>query len=221
MLDTEQLFGNRTKVRVLRYLATHAGEFTGRQLARGAGVSQPEAGRALAELSYAGIVLRRRAGRAYQFSLNPRHYAVRRIILPVFEAERKALHAMATDISRSAKEDLCTLILFGSVARGKAALQSDVDILAIAAGGKKEAVERNMEQSRRTVLDRFGRVLSPLVMDEGEFRRRFRQGDPLVRETVETGRVIYGKSIAEVLGNEREEGDTEDRAGRNSKAQGW
>jgi predicted nucleotidyltransferase len=220
MLDTEQLFGNRTKVRVLRYLATHAGEFMGRQL-QGAQVSASpkQEGRWPSSLTPGLSCVDVRAG----LTSSPESQALRSQ-----EDHPAGLRGRAQGPSRHGDRHLqvsegrsLTLILVGSVARGKATLQSDVDILVIAAGGKKEAVERNMEQSRRTVLDRFGRVLSPLVMDEGEFRRRFRQGDPLVREIVETGRVIYGKSIAEVLGNEREEGDTEDRAGRNSKAHGW
>ncbi len=50
-------------------------------------------------------------------------------------------------------------------------------------------------------ISRFGNVLSPIILSMAEFRQRYRGGDGLLREIVDTGRVIHGKLISERPGN--------------------
>jgi DNA-binding transcriptional ArsR family regulator len=77
------LLGSRPKLRLLRYLATHEELQTGRALAYAAGVEPKRAAEALADLVEAGLVDRRRAGRAFLYSLNPDNYVVAEICFPL------------------------------------------------------------------------------------------------------------------------------------------
>ena len=99
MLD---VLGSRPKLRLLRYLATHEGAFTGRALAQAAGVEAKRAAEALADLVATGLVQRRRAGRAFLCSINRNNYVVEEILLPAFVNERDWLDRLGDEIRRSA-----------------------------------------------------------------------------------------------------------------------
>ena len=54
-------------------------------------------------------------------------------------------------------------------------------------------------------ISRFGNVLSPVILSVAEFRQRYRADDGLVQEIVDTGHVVHGKLISEVLHEPQED----------------
>jgi predicted nucleotidyltransferase len=80
------------------------------------------------------------------------------------------------------------IILFGSVAQGKAGRNSDIDMLII-------------KNTQRRFLDRISDVLvccdyklpfEPLVYTPREIRERLRLGDFFIRDILKKGKVLYG-----------------------------
>lgn len=196
------LLASRPIVRILRYLAAHPGAHTGRHLAIASGVASSRAVEALSRLVEVGALQRRRAGRAYLYSLNESSYLVSDILLPGFRAEARWLEALGTEVLTALDDIADTVILYGSWARGKAEPISDVDLLVvIRAAHTKAQAERALEPERGRLAERFGRPVSLLVVGRGEFRRRLRRGDRLIREIVREGRVVAGRSVAEVVGS--------------------
>ena len=86
------------------------------------------------------------------------------------------------------------VVLFGSHARGTATDDSDVDLLVILAFEGKPFWKS---------LEIANRVNPPFAMDllarrPDDTQRRYTQGDPLIREALDQGRVLYERSGARV-----------------------
>jgi predicted nucleotidyltransferase len=79
------------------------------------------------------------------------------------------------------------VILFGSHARRTATTDSDVDLLVIL-----RFEGRNLEQALE-ILKRVtpGFPVDLLVRNPEDTRRRYREGDPLIRDALDNGIVLY------------------------------
>ena len=79
------------------------------------------------------------------------------------------------------------VILFGSVARGEATPDSDIDILVVAATVGSRSTIR-LATARRSVRDlRYGLPISPLVLTPEEMQERLERRDPFITEIIATG----------------------------------
>ncbi len=201
-LDT---LASRPKLRLLRYLATHQGAFTGRALAQAAGVEAKRASEALADLVEAGLVERRRAGRAFLYSMNRNSYVASEILLPAFEHERDWLKQLGGEIRRSVP-GIESVILYGSWARNKARPGSDIDLLVVMGPKKgkdfKRELQEELDDTRSRMTERYGRPISLLILDRDEVRRRVRRRDVFLREIIAQGKVIAGSGMTEIIGRE-------------------
>ncbi len=202
---TLDILGSRPKLRLLRYLATHDGALTGRALAQAAGVDPKRAAEALMDLIEAGLVQRRRAGRAFLYSINRNTFMVGEILLPAFANEQNWLERLGDEIRRSAP-GIDSVILYGSWARNQARPQSDVDLLLVASPhlGKERALrlKETLDETRARMTERYGQPISLLIIDPADLRRRLRRRDPFIREIIAQGRVLAGANLTEVVGRE-------------------
>ncbi len=197
MLD---VISSRPKLRLLRYLSTHEGTFTGRELARAVALDPKNAAVALRELVQLGLVSRRRVGSAYLYALNRSNYLVSEGLIPTFLRETNWLHALGTEVHTFAGRDVESIILYGSWARSQADSQSDIDLLVIIrSGSHKEEVQRRLTRERVHLAERFGHQVSFLVFTRAEFRKRLKRSDPLVMEIVEHGRALAGKTLSDLV----------------------
>ncbi len=194
---------SKPRLRLLRYLATHQGAVTGRALAQAAGVEAKRAAEALTDLVEAGLVQRRRAGRAFLYSINQNSYVVSEILLPAFVSERDWLRRLGEEI-RGSVPGIDSVILYGSWARKKARPESDIDLLIVARpkSSRTREFQERTDDIRSRMTERYGRSVSMLVLDRDEIRQRLRKRDSLLREIVAQGNVLAGLSFAEILGHE-------------------
>ena len=78
------------------------------------------------------------------------------------------------------------VILYGSVARGEATPDSDIDILVVAA--TTEPLYQRLATARRSVRDlRYGLPISPLMLTPEELQERLERPDPFITEIIATG----------------------------------
>ena len=138
---------------------------------------------ALASLVGLGVVESRTVGRAMVHTINEDHYAIQplRVLLDPVAALREVLE-------ETVGSRVAAVILFGSVARGDATADSDVD-LAVLASSEWEG-RSDLEDAVRA---RLGNDCDVLVFTPGEFGRLAASGDePVVAQILADGVVLHG-----------------------------
>ena len=94
-------------------------------------------------------------------------------------------------VERVAKRfDPLRIIVFGSVARGEANYDSDIDLLVVF-DEIEWAEKRNVTVEIRRALARFPVPKDIIVTDVDELRRRGYLVGPMLRPALEEGRVVY------------------------------
>jgi len=138
---------------------------------------------ALASLVGLGVVESQTVGRAMIHAINEDHYAIQplRVLLDPFAALQDAIRgAVGSSVN--------TVILFGSVARGEAIADSDVDLVVLAPpdwDGRSELQD--------LVRARLGNDCDVLVFTPEEFSRLAASDDePVVSEILADGVVLLG-----------------------------
>jgi predicted nucleotidyltransferase len=141
-----------------------------------------------------------RHGPAIAYRLNEDHWLIRTGIRPLFDAESAFLSTVGEAVRQAAGVPVRSVLVFGSVARGGADPDSDMDLLCLTARATEVPdAERNLAEAATALRRQFGRRLSVMVLPAVEFARRYRRRERLSREIVETGWVVAGDSVSEVL----------------------
>jgi predicted nucleotidyltransferase len=196
----DNLLGQKSAIKILRYLSLARLEMNGRQIAADTGLSPWACHLALRELAEQGIVVMRNVGRTYLFRLNDKNYIAERLLLPLFAAEGELLQAAIREITDGLPDSVVSVVLYGSVSRREERPSSDVDLLILVAGEPdREPVRELLAQKNESFVARFGNILSPLVLPVREFIRRYRDHDAFIDEIANAGQVVYGKLISEVI----------------------
>jgi predicted nucleotidyltransferase len=138
-----------------------------------------EAVKALTQL---GLVNTRTIGRAGVHTINDDHVAVTPL-----RALLDPITALTDTVREAVGDDVKTVILFGSIARGETKRHSDVDLAVIAPAGWDGRAD--LEDAVRT---RLGNNCDVLVFTSEDFARLSSTGEPVVREIVTTGVALFG-----------------------------
>jgi predicted nucleotidyltransferase len=182
--------------RILAVLVETSAELNLRALARLSGVSLAQASRVLPGLVSLGMVERREVPPAAMFRVVPDHVAVR----AVMELSRARdvvlgeLGGLAAKLSRPP----VSVIVFGSLARGVAGVESDIDVVVVrpaAVGEDSEAWRHEVEAWRQEARRLAGNTVEIVEVGEGEIGRLLRSRRPIWRDVVRDGVVVYGTSL--------------------------
>jgi uncharacterized protein len=113
----------------------------------------------------------------------------------LFLYEGKTLYEWLPAIVERVAErfDPVKIIVFGSVARGEANYDSDIDLLVIF-DEIARAEKRNVTVEIRRALARFPVPKDVIVTDVDEIRRRGHLVGPMLCPALEEGRVVYERS---------------------------
>lgn len=142
---------------------------------------------ALKELTSLGLVAVHTVGRAHVHAVNEQHLAVeslRMLVDPVAALEGVVRETVGAEVQ--------AVLLFGSTARGEAAMDSDVDLVVLAPEGwdrRAEVVE--------AVGARLGNGCDVLVFTPEKFRALAAAGEPVVREILRDGVALIGSKPSE------------------------
>ena len=137
---------------------------------------------ALKKLTQLGLVNTQTIGRAGVHTVNDDHVAVaplRALVDPIA--------ALTATVRESIDDDVQTVILFGSVARGESEITSDVDLAVIAAEDWKGRTD--LQDAVRT---RVGNNCDVLVFTPSEFTALRKSREPVVRSILTDGIALIG-----------------------------
>jgi len=114
---------------------------------------------------------------------------------------RDAVSIMITALRRKLGEDLVSVVLFGSFARGDASRESDIDLLIVGDNLPQsrfdrirlfDEVERSIEKELKKIEEEYGVTISfsPIIKSVEEARRF----TPLYLDLVEDAVILYDKN---------------------------
>jgi predicted nucleotidyltransferase len=138
-----------------------------------------EALKALAQL---GLVNTQTVGRAGVHTVNEDHVSVAPL-----RALLDPITALTNTVREAVGDDVQTVILFGSIARGETRINSDIDLAVIAPAGWDGRTE--LEDAVRT---RLGNNCDVLVFAPEDFTRLSGTEEPVVREILTEGIALIG-----------------------------
>jgi predicted nucleotidyltransferase/DNA-binding transcriptional ArsR family regulator len=191
--DIESIFGTRSRTRVLRVLHGVGVPLNTAQVARHAGLSQPAASSALAELESMGLAMSNRVGWARVHWIVRENAYVQRIVDPVFLAQEAMGDELENDL-REAFGHLCvSVVVFGSYARDEQQQDSDIDLVLVAADSDAKAQVDEAAMAKASFFyRRWGATLSPLVYDLAEAADVSERAPALFAEIERDGVVVSG-----------------------------
>jgi predicted nucleotidyltransferase len=178
---------------LLQTLARLEQPVTRRQLAAAAGVAPGNASAVIEDLISSGIVTETVAGRASMVSLNRSHLAAGPLI---------ALAGLRGELIRRLRErlsawpDLRGAWLFGSVARGEAHRESDVDLLIVADDLESQELHERLSQLQADVRVWTGNDLQLVEHSQTSWRELVRSKNPLVEQIRLDGIALAGRTAA-------------------------
>jgi len=137
---------------------------------------------ALRTLTQLGLVETRTVGRAGVHTINEANAA----IAPL-RALADPIASLKAAVGEVIDSEVKAVILFGSIARGEAALDSDIDLAVIASKRWDKRVELH-----DTVRKRLGNACDVIVFTQAEFSRAATAGEPVVADILRDGVALVG-----------------------------
>lgn len=189
--------------RILAVLAETSAELNLRTIARLSGVSVAQTSRSLPTLVQLGIVERREVPPSALFRLVEEHVAA-----PAILALARARETVLEELSRAALElptPPASLVVFGSLARGEAGPDSDIDVVVIrpeSVGEDDDEWTTGIEGWRQRARRLTGNPVEVVDVSERDVARLLRSRRPLWVDVARDGIVIAGRSLDD-LGRRR------------------
>jgi len=199
-----KILNNETKVKVLRFLYSNDIEWSGRRIAREIQISPATCHKALQELYSEGIVLLRNVGKTYLYQFNHDNYVAKELLHPLFKKEERLLKVISRllrdEFSEKIRERIVSIALFGSVEKREDRPESDIDLLVLVTRAKdKEKIEKAFDNLNEKTMRLFGKIVSPFVESVLGFRKKYKQGLPVVRTIMQSHKLISGKPLRELI----------------------
>lgn len=193
------IFGQKTKINILRHLALYRKEAATRELARETGIAAPNILKLLKELEAENILTSKKIGNSISYSLNRANLLVKKIIWPAFNYENNLLNELGSYLAANLKLPIISIILFGSRARGEEKPKSDIDLAFIVRAGDEARCEKEIIDLNPAVSASFGSSIAPIIYRAAEFSAKAKSRERLVKNIVKEGRIIYGRLISDLV----------------------
>lgn len=199
--NLDSILNTKSKVKIIRLFASRTSDFmaSGREIAGLIGVSPPAAHFALKELYNQDILKREIIGKQHLYKINPSNRTVKDILQPAFKKELSIKEDIKSFLLKKIKEYkmrplIVSLILYGSVAKGRTHQGSDCDIAVITKDGfsKKHAEDAFIGRISSEFYQYFGFSLDAYIKTLKEFRNRRNKNLSPVSTLMKSYNVIYG-----------------------------
>jgi len=195
-----EIFTTYSHIAILRELRYSKNGFSGRELAKNAGISPPSCLEALSKLERLKIVNRQIGGNVHIYTLNFDNYLVKEGILPLLEIEQSIPSKIVIQLRKFLSKITISVILFGSVSREEETNGSDYDICIVYQNqNDKKKLEEIINKIRQNFYSLFGISIAPYFISVKDFKQRGDKKLPPVNNIVKEGKVIFGKSIRNLL----------------------
>lgn len=196
--DLDNILGQRSKIKILRFLINTNQEHNGREIAKAIDSSPDKVHSVSKELVEQGIVQMRRVGKALLYKVSIENSFVKNTLAILFENERRLIEHYVQYIVSKLSPKPISIILFGSIAKYTGKPNSDVDLLFISRNNERH-FERKIEEITPELVKKFGNRPSVIVWTQKEFMRRYRSQEPFIKRILQDGIWVWGKKLSEVI----------------------
>lgn len=185
-----RILGSRIRAELFRLLFTRpAKELHVREIERRTGFNDRAIRQELANLTQLGLLAARRDGNRLYYSARRDH--------PLY-GDIRSVTLKTSGLMDVLRDSLCgdevvSAFVFGSVARGDEAVDSDIDLMVIGNLGMREAT-----RLLRGASEELGREVNPYVLTPGEFAKRVREKEHFLTSVL-ADRKIMVKGIEDDL----------------------
>lgn len=193
------IFGQKTKINILRHLALYRQEAATRELARETGIAAPNILKLLKELEAENILISKKIGNSISYSLNRANVLVKKIIWPAFNYENNLTNELGSYLAANLKLPLISIILFGSRARGEEKPRSDIDLAFIVKAGDEVRCEKEIINLNPAVSASFGSSIAPIIYSTAKFSAKAKSRERLVKNIIKQGKIIYGRLWSDLI----------------------
>ncbi len=191
----DNILGNKTSILVLRFLIRFNGEFfPADEISKATGAGLRNVYDSLKALSYDNIVSKKLTNGKihYRFIIDS---SFKRTISNLFEEEQnrlflrninfyKMISEIESNIIKIAGGNLVEIILYGSVAKGRDTINSDIDFCVLI---NKEDEKLKIAIRKLTYENKFKREIQIHVFTSKEFKEAYQKENPLVLNIVREG----------------------------------
>jgi len=102
----------------------------------------------------------------------------------------RSLNELTAKLQQKLKHNLISLVLFGSLVKGRVTKRSDVDLLVIVPA--KEKTDEIIHRECSTLEMRYGRAVNPVIVTPEMFVDMIRSKEQNVAKEVLRGKVVFG-----------------------------
>ncbi|MDP2652415.1 MAG: nucleotidyltransferase domain-containing protein [Candidatus Omnitrophota bacterium] len=201
----DKILNSEVKVRALRILCRTAGELSGRQMAKMAGVTPKTAHEILQGLLQEGVLVMHAVGKTHLFRLNEERAIVSEVLKPLFSFEsalsERLFDNIRMSIKKSAlKDDIVSVALFGSVQAKTERAASDVDLFVVAkTSDLKKKAELLFADIDQGLSSSWGNLISPYINSISEFKANAKKKTGPVPNILKSYQLIYGDRLEKIL----------------------
>jgi predicted nucleotidyltransferase len=190
----DEILGSRAKIRILRALWRSDGDaLSGREIARRIGLSHTGVMRALEQLEEQDVVWPSSDPTGTRYRLNRTHQFVNEGLMPLFGIEA-SLYDRVRDFVLEAVPDAVSVVIFGSVARGQDAPDSDLDVLVVIPDGS-DSLDAGDCIHGVEFYAKLGKVLVPIIWTRSELADAVERDLPLMGNIKREGIVVFGEPL--------------------------
>ena len=145
----------------------------------------------LNELLETRILLQKKVGRSFLYTINKNHVLFRKI-KELITLEKKSLRTVAEEFASSiSKKNITAIVLFGSVARGDFTEKSDIDVLIVY---RNKNIKKDVDHLVDTLLDTYDIHVVPVFLTEMEIQERIKKFDNFIIALINEGQLLYGEA---------------------------
>ncbi|MEW6096703.1 MAG: winged helix-turn-helix domain-containing protein [bacterium] len=196
----DSILGQRSKVRILRFLFEKPAELTGREISRQVGLSHLKTHQVLREFSQEGIAVSRTIGNAILYKLNENNMLARDILKTLFRSEKELVLKLTEILTNRLRVFVESIVLYGGILQNRNESNSNIELLLIIRDDMNlKAVEQGLEYTQEEVKRTFGNEIYAKIWHISELRGRYTEEDEFTLQILKSGRLIYGRELIDVI----------------------
>lgn len=199
----DEILNQTSKVKILRFLFNENDEHTGRTVAKAINMSASSTYTALQEMKEAGVISARRKGNAILYKIRDNDYFVKNLLFPLFKKEKAMYDNIFSIIKRNIlvdKQNVVSVVLFGSAAKSQETVNSDIDILIITKNARDISKINKLADSLSIKMAKsFHVAFSPYILTKAELVRKYLKKEPIIKSILDNNKLIYGQPIERLV----------------------